>query len=81
MCQHCLDNRHCLSGAVGKQDEMEGMHLLVQIRSKFRNTNGFECFSKNPQTGKRLQLIPIEGTLSNFLKIRLLDRYGNLFSL
>mgnify|MGYP001793167445 CR=1 FL=1 len=28
------------------------MYFLVQIRSEFRNKNGFECSSKNPLTPK-----------------------------
>ena len=38
MCQRCLDNSHCLSDDIGKQDEMKGMYFFVQIRSEFRNS-------------------------------------------
>ena len=37
-----MDNRHCLSYAIGKKDEMERMYLLVEIRSKFGNKNDFD---------------------------------------
>ena len=43
-----MDNRRCLSYAIGKKDEMERMYLLVEIRSKFGNKNGLECSSQNP---------------------------------
>ena len=48
LCKRCLDNTHCLSDAIKKQDKMEGMYFLVQITSEFRNKNGFECSSKTP---------------------------------
>ena len=48
ICQQCLDNKHCLSDAIAKQNKMERMYLLVQIRCKFCNKNGFKHFSKGP---------------------------------